>query len=222
MPLVRYVVKKCAGTLPLSFERDDLIDSGVCGLIEAVERYDPAKNTKFETYAILRIRGAVLDELRSRDWKPRSLRRKAREYGEVCAKLDHEEDGSLNPDKIAKALGLTPSELDKRMSEISFVSFVSMDDGQPDSEEQSPLAARIEDPRSPDPTHPIQFDEKKRALIARIKDLHDHERLVIALYYFEGLYLKEIGELLNVTESRVSQIHTQALASLKAIMCEFA
>ena len=222
MPLVRYVVKRFASRAPRSMERDDLIDSGVCGLIEAVERFDPDKNVKFETYAILRIKGAVLDELRSRDWATRSARRKAREFNEVCAKLDHADDGTLDPDEVAAALGLSPQEMEKRLSEISFVSFVSIDEEQLDGDEDSTtLLSRLEDPRSPDPTRPLQFEEKKRALMEALKLLDEQEKLVITLYYFEGLFLKEIGELFQVTESRISQIHTQALAKLKRRMSEF-
>jgi len=222
MPLVRYVVGKYAGRLPRSLERDDLIDSGVCGLIQAVERYDPSKETKFETYAILRIRGAVLDELRSRDWTPRSKRRKAREYEEVCSKLNTGSDGAVDPDEVAAALGLTTDEMEKMKSEISFVSFVSIDDGNSGSEAEQSLLSRLQDPRSPDPTEAIEFEEKKRALVEAIRELSDHERLVITLYYFEQLFLKEIGDLLGVTESRVSQIHTKALSNLKLRMHEFA
>jgi len=221
MPLVRYVVKRYAGRAPRFLDRDDLIDSGVCGLIEAVERFDPAKNVKFETYAILRIKGAVLDELRSRDWAPRSARRRAREFEEVCAKLDHEDDGSLDPDKVAKALGLSQEEMRQRMSQVSFVAFVSIDEDQPGADSETTLLARLPDDRSPDPSGPIQFHEKKLALMAAIQELDKQQKLVITLYYFEGLLLKDIAGLLHVTESRVSQIHTRGLDTLKQKMREF-
>lgn len=222
LPLVRYVVKRYAGRAPRTMEREDLIDSGVCGLIEAVERFDPSRNVKFETYAILRIKGAVLDELRARDPATRSARRMARQYEEVCAKLEHADDGSLDPEKVAAALGLTPEEMERQLSQVSFVSFVSIDEELLDGDEDaSSLLSRLQDTKSPDPTLPVQYEEKKQALMGAIRKLDEQQRLVITLYYFEGFHLKEIGELLGVTESRVSQVHTQALRALKEEMKEF-
>ena len=221
MPLVKYVVGKVASSAPRNCEREELIQCGIFGLIDAIERYDPTKQVKFETYAILRIRGAVIDELRSRDWVPRSKRKMAREVAAVACKLEARDGTVPTVDDLAEAMGVSREEMDETLQQVSFVSFVSLDDpknGGSDDGGDVRMRDLLRDTTSRGPSARIELEEKVRALSRAITQLPEQERIVITLYYYEDMRLKDIGKLYGVSESRISQIHGRALILLKLQM----
>jgi RNA polymerase sigma factor for flagellar operon FliA len=218
MPLVRYVVNQLAAQLPPHLDREDLMEAGIYGMIDAIERYNPREDAKFETYAVLRIRGAIIDELRSRDFVPRSLRRKAREIREAKAALLAENDYIPTAAELADALHLNEEDLRNALAKVeNIASVTSLYDlgGPSDDGDRFRMVDVIPDPRSASPSRSVEVEEKKRALAKAIQELPEQERLVITLYYYEGMLLKQIGELLGVTESRISQIRSRALMLLK-------
>ena len=223
MPLVKYVVGKVAASAPPHCDREELIQSGIFGLIDAIERYDPAKEVKFETYAILRIRGAVIDELRSRDWVPRSRRKMAREVETVACELEARNGAVPTTDDLAEAMGVSREEMEKTLQQVSFVSFVSLDDarGARDADGESGntrMADLLADTSTGEPSAKIELEEKVRSLSRAITELPEQERIIITLYYYEDMRLKDIGKLYGVSESRISQIHGRALILLKLRM----
>jgi len=223
LPLVKYVVRKVAAAAPRSCDREELIQCGIFGLIDAIERYDPTKEVKFETYAILRIRGAVIDELRSRDWVPRAKRKMAREVQAVTCELEARNGEVPTVDDLASAMGVTRGEMQEALQETSFVSFVSLDEprssaGYDGDGGSAPMAELLRDPTARDPGSRIEIEEKTRALSRAITELPEQERIIVTLYYYEGMRLKDIGELYGVSESRISQIHGRALVLLKVRM----
>jgi len=224
IPLVKYVVGKVAAGAPPHCDREELIQSGIFGLIDAVNRYDPSKNVKFETYAILRIRGAVIDELRSRDWVPRGKRRTAREVEALVSELGSPDGSAPTVDELAAAMDVSPDEMLDILDEASVVSFVSLDEAQgsgPGEADDGPrLSKLVRDRAAVDPSDRLEDEERVRALAQAIVELPEQERIVVTLYYYEDLRLKDIGELFGVSESRVSQIHGRALAMLKTRMRE--
>ena len=217
-PLVKYVAGKVAASMPNTVEFEDLVGYGVFGLLDAIEKFDPDKNVKFKTYAITRIRGAIFDELRSIDWVPRSVRSKAREIEKACAILETRLQRAPTDLEIADELGITEAEFAQSLTQISNTSIVALDelwsisgsDG-----DQASLIDTLEDPKSRDPSKMLDLSEMKARLAAAIDALPKREKIVIALYYYENLTLREIGEVLGVTESRVSQLHTKAILRLK-------
>jgi RNA polymerase sigma factor FliA len=217
-PLVKYVAGRMSNGLPAHIEESDLISYGLLGLIGAIERFDPAREIKFETYAVSRIKGSIIDELRSLDWVPRSVRSKAREIEKVCALLENRLHRAPTDQEIADELGVSVDEFQVSLSQIANTSIVALDelwaisgsDG-----DQSALIDTIEDPKSKDPSRMLDLSEMKARLAAAIDALPKREKIVIALYYYENLTLREIGEVLGVTESRVSQLHTKAILRLK-------
>ncbi len=217
-PLVKYVAGRMGSGLPAHIEESDLISYGLLGLIGALERFDPAREIKFETYAISRIKGSIIDELRSLDWVPRSVRSKAREIERVCARLENRLQRAPTDDEIAGELGLTLPEFHHALSQIANTSLVALDElwaiSGSDGDTAS-LIDTIEDPKSRDPSRMLDLSEMKSRLAAAIDALPPREKIVIALYYYENLTLREIGEVLGVTESRVSQLHTKAILRLK-------
>jgi len=221
MPLVRHVVNRLAAQLPPHLDREDLLEAGIHGMIDAIERYNPREDAKFETYAVLRIRGAIIDELRSRDFVPRSLRKKAREIREAKAALFADNDYMPSTAELAHALSLNEEDLNNALTKVeNIASMMSLYDQRGTSEpsESFRMVDVIPDPRSASPSRPMEIEEKKRALAGAIQDLPEQERLVITLYYYEGMLLRQIGELLGVSESRVSQIRSRALMLLKLKM----
>lgn len=218
-PLVKFAAGRVAAKLPNTVESADLISYGIFGLIDAIEKYDPARGIKFETYAISRIRGAIIDELRTLDWVPRSVRARARDIENAIVKLE----GSLNrtPDdaEVAAELGISVKELQDSYTKLSYTSIVSFDEvwaPNSDRDDKSTLAAVIKDESAPDPVAAFESEEIKTILADAIERLSERERTVVALYYYEGLPLKEIGQVLGVTESRASQLHTKAVLRLRA------
>ncbi len=217
-PLVKYVAGRMGNGLPSHIEEADLISYGLLGLISALERFDPAREIKFETYAISRIKGSIIDELRSLDWVPRSVRSKAREIEKVNTLLEHRLQRVPTDAEIAAELGISEDEFQQSLTQISNTSIVALDelwaisgsDG-----DQASLIDTLEDPKAHDPSRMLDLSEMKTRLAAAIDALPDREKIVIALYYYENLTLREIGEVLGVTESRVSQLHTKAILRLK-------
>lgn len=217
-PLVKFVAGRVGAGLPPSVEQADLVSYGVLGLIDAIEKFDPARGIKFETYAMARIRGAVMDELRALDWVPRSVRSRAREVERAIAKLEAELKRAPTDEELAGELGLAVHELHHHLGEISQLSVVMLEEllSVGDKGDQVSLLDTIEDVHVPSPGESIEAAETSQELARAIEALGERERLVIALYYFEGLTLRDIGEVLGVTESRVSQIHTKAVLSLRS------
>jgi RNA polymerase sigma factor for flagellar operon FliA len=218
-PLVKYVAGRMASGLPSHVEEADLISYGLLGLIGAIERYDPEREIKFETFAVSRIKGAIIDELRSLDWVPRSVRARAREIEKVHAKLEHDLQRTPTEEEMAGKLDMSLDEFRDALLEIANSSVLALDDlwtvADPGGGQIS-LLDTIRDPTAVDPQQEIDANELKERLALAIESLPDRERLVIALYYYENLTLREIGEVLGVTESRVSQLHTKAVIGLRA------
>ena len=217
-PLVKYVVDRLALHLPKSVERDDLISAAIIGLLDALEKYDASKGTKFETYAIWRIRGAILDELRSLDWASRSIRRKARNVEEVARELGQRLGRAATEEEVADALNLSPTELSRLLDEVHGTALLSLSKSVSSDEDQDfiQLEDIVDDPTHRDALDQIETDEAREVLLETIDGLPEQQRLVVALYYYEEMTLKEIGEALHISESRVSQIHTRAVKTLKA------
>ncbi len=217
-PLVKYVAGRMAAGLPSHVEEGDLISYGLIGLIGAIERYDLDREIKFETYAVSRIKGAIIDELRSLDWVPRSVRAKARDVERVHAQLENQLQRTPTEEEMATKLGVEVEDFRKTLLEIANSSVLALDDlwtiADADGGQIS-LLDTIRDPHAVDPQEEIDTVELKDRLADAIESLPDRERLVIALYYYENLTLREIGEVLGVTESRVSQLHTKAVIGLR-------
>lgn len=217
-PLVKYVAGRLGSGLPAHVDDDDLVSYGLLGLIGAIERYDPDRDVKFETYAIARIKGAIIDELRSLDWVPRSVRSRAREIERAITELEAKLGRAPTDDEISAKIGITQEELDDSLSEISRTSIAALDELWTVSAggDQIALIDTIEDTSGPSPTTALDETEMREAIADAIARLPEREKLVVTLYYYEELTLREIGEVLGVTESRVSQLHTKAVLRLKA------
>ena len=218
-PLVKYVAGRMASGLPSHVEEGDLISYGLIGLIGSIERYDLDRDIKFETYAVARIRGAIIDELRSLDWVPRSVRAKARDVEKAHSQLENKLGRAPNEEEMADKLGVSVDDFRKTLLEIANSSVLALDDlwtvSDPDGGQVS-LLDTIRDPNAIDPEEAIDTVELKDRLADAIESLPDRERLVIALYYYEALTLREIGDVLGVTESRVSQLHTKAVLGMRS------
>jgi RNA polymerase sigma factor for flagellar operon FliA len=217
-PLVKYVAGRLGSGLPSHVDDDDLVSYGLLGLIGAIERYDPGRDIKFETYAIARIKGSIIDELRAMDWVPRSVRARARDIERTIAELEANMGRAPTDEEIATKLGLTEEELNESLSEISRTSIAALDELWTVSSGGDTIALidTIEDTSGPNPQSALAETEMKEAIGEAIARLPEREKLVVTLYYYEELTLREIGEVLGVTESRVSQLHTKAILRLKA------
>jgi RNA polymerase sigma factor for flagellar operon FliA len=213
--LVKYVAGRISVNLPPNVEINDLINDGILGLIDATEKYDDARGVKFETYAITRINGAILDALRALDWVPRAVRQRARELDRVYQELESQLGRAATEDEVAERMGLTRKELDVLMQKIRGTSVLSLEEFLPNEKGyEIPLLGTLKDADN-DVTTAVEAREVKAALVKAVEELPHQERTVISLYYFEGLTLKEIKGVLNVSESRVSQIHAQAVIHLR-------
>ena len=218
-PLVKYVAGRLGSGLPAHVDEGDLASYGLLGLIGAIERFDPDRDIKFETYAIARIKGSIIDELRAMDWVPRSVRARARDIERAIAELEAKLGRAPDDHEIASKLGLTQDELDSSLTEISRSSIAALDElwtVQGGTGDQVALIDTIEDTHGQAPTTALDRSELKEMIADSISRLPEREKLVITLYYYEELTLREIGEVLGVTESRVSQLHTKAILRLKA------
>jgi RNA polymerase sigma factor FliA len=221
-PLVKYVASRVATGLPASVDQHDLVSYGMFGLIDALEKFEPGRGNKFETYAVPRIKGAIIDELRAMDWVPRSIRFKARELEKAQADLEAMLKRQPSEDELADRLGMSRQELHAMVSQISFVSVLALDEvvsSGSDRGDQVALIDTIAD-KGLDPTWGVESQETRGLLAAAINSLSEREKIVVTLYYFEGLTLAEIGEILGVTESRVCQIHTKAVGGLRGQLTE--
>jgi len=216
-PLVKYLAQKLALRLPANIELDDLISSGVMGLMDAVDKYDPTRENKFKTYAEFRIRGAMLDELRSQDWVPRSVREKAKQLERVFSKLEQDLGRQASEEEVRIELNLSREAYQELLYEVRSVSLLNFDDlNSLTKADKKSMLGLIENGKIPNPFAEISRSNIKSLVEKAITDLPEKQRLVLALYYYEDLNLKEIGDILDVTESRVSQLHTQAILRLKS------
>ena len=218
-PLIRYIVNRIAVRLPSHIELDDLHNTGVIGLMDAIEKYDPDKNCKFKTYAEFRIKGAILDQLRSLDWVPRSVRQKSRKlekaYGEVEQRLGR----AATEDEVADSLGLEIGKFHGLLNQVRGVSLVNLEEirgTNSDGDRAGTFADIIEDVHAVNPFASLKVLETKQVISDTISTLPEKERLVVSLYYYEDLNMKEIGNILGITESRVCQIHTKAVLRLRS------
>jgi RNA polymerase sigma factor for flagellar operon FliA len=217
-PLIKYIAQKIAARLPANIELDDLMSSGVIGLMDAIEKYDATRDNKFKTYAEFRIRGAILDELRAQDWVPRSVREKAKLLERCYAKIEQEKGRQATDEEVCIELNLSQPEFHELLNQVRSVALLSYDDISSFSKaDKRALHGYGESSsKAPTPFNEVNLAALKRVLAGAIKDLPEKQRLVLSLYYYEDLNLKEIGRVLDVTESRVSQLHTQAVLRLKA------
>ncbi|MDR3173086.1 MAG: RNA polymerase sigma factor WhiG [Treponema sp.] len=217
-PLVKYVAGKVAIGMPSNVEFDDLVGFGVFGLLDAIEKFEPEKNVKFKTYAVTRIRGAIFDELRSIDWVPRSVRQKTREVEEAIGALEAQLGRTATDQEIANSMGMDQEEYLKILMKISGTSILSLSDVwfTGDENDKVSIGDSIESPASLNPDVIVEKDEIRRVIVEAISELPDKEKKILVLYYYEDLTLKEIGQVLEVTESRVSQLHTKAILRLRS------
>jgi RNA polymerase sigma factor for flagellar operon FliA len=219
-PLVKFVAGRVGVGLPRNVEQSDLISYGIFGLIDAIDKFDLERGFKFETYAISRIKGSILDELRALDWVPRSVRARAREIERSLAELEHREKRSVSEEELASHMDMAVEDLQSNLAEISTLGLVALDELLSPERGSSAIGDVVPDQKGMDPETAFQVEEMKRVLADIIGRLPDRERLVVTLYYYEGLTLAEIGRVLGVTESRVCQIHTKAVMSLRNRMTE--
>jgi RNA polymerase sigma factor for flagellar operon FliA len=217
-PLVKFVAGRVSAGLPHSIEQSDLVSYGMFGLIDAIEKFDATRNIKFETYAITRIKGAIIDELRSIDWVPRSVRTKARAVERAYASLEASLGRAPSDAEVAAELQISESELQSIFGQISYIGLVGLDEviagGGADRSESVTLGDTLAD-RGDGPMAAFEVEEMKQILAGAINRLGDREKIVLSLYYYENLTLAEIGQVLGVTESRVCQIHTKAVMQLR-------
>ncbi|HUP56940.1 MAG TPA: FliA/WhiG family RNA polymerase sigma factor [Bdellovibrionota bacterium] len=216
-PLIKYIAQKIAARLPANIELDDLISSGVIGLIDAIEKYDATRDNKFKTYAEFRIRGAILDELRAQDWVPRSVREKAKLLEKCYSRIEQRVGRQATDEEVCKELNISQDEYFDLLNQVRSVSLLSFDDISSFSkaDKRSLHGYGESGQRSPTPFNEVNVAHIKKLIAEAIHDLPEKQRLVLSLYYYEDLNLKEIGRVLDVTESRVSQLHTQAILRLK-------
>jgi len=220
-PLVKFVAGRVGVGLPRNVEQSDLISYGMFGLIDAIDKFDPARGIKFETYAVNRIKGSILDELRALDWVPRSVRARAREIQRSLAELEHRLQRSASDEELAAHMDLRVEQLQDQLGEIAGLGFVALDELiEPGERGSAAVGDLVADPRAPDPGGSFEAQETRYFLTDAINRLPERERLVITLYYYEGLTLAEIGDVLGVTESRICQIHTKSVLSLRNRMLE--
>jgi RNA polymerase sigma factor for flagellar operon FliA len=218
-PLVKYVASRLAVGLPQNVEQSDLVSYGMFGLIDAIDKFEPSRGYKFETYAISRIKGSILDELRSIDWVPRSVRAKVRQIERAYAKLEAKHHRAPSDDELAAELKWTDDQLQTALNQISHVGLAALDEILTASGERGEaitLGDTIADRSSHGPMGAFEVAETRQLLAQAINGLPEREKIVLTLYYYESLTLQEIGRVLGVTESRVCQIHTKAVLHLRS------
>jgi len=223
--LIRYVAGRIAMRLPAHVALDDLHSAGVMGLIDAVDKFDPDKKVQFKTYAEFRIRGAILDELRAMDWVPRSVRKKSTDLEDVYNRLQHQLGRPAEDDEVARELGVSLDQLHTLLDEVSGVNLLSLDDqesplGRLDSETVLKALGRADE--GEDPLALLGLAELRQSVATAISGLPEKEKLVVSLYYYDELTMREIGEVLGYTESRISQMHTKAILRLRARLRDLA
>ncbi|RUM87100.1 MAG: FliA/WhiG family RNA polymerase sigma factor [Thermodesulfatator sp.] len=222
LSLVKYLAQRLAGRLPPALDPEDLISAGLLGLIEAAQRFDPSRKIQFKTFAEFRIRGAMLDQLRQLDWTPRSVKEKAARLEKTIHQLEQRLGRPPEDEEVAQELGLSLDDYYRLLEEVRGLTLVDMEalkkrlEDQEGLEVESLLAAEDEE----DPFEKLGLKELAEALAQAISELPEKERLVITLYYYEGLTMKEIGRVMGYTESRISQLHSQALLRLRGQLRE--
>lgn len=215
-PLIKFIAQKIAIRLPSNIELDDLISSGVIGLMDAIEKYDPSRDNTFKTYAEFRIRGAILDELRAQDWVPRSVRDKAKLLDRTLVKLEADLGRNATDEEVAEKLGISIDEFHDLVNQVRPVSLLSIDDQATFSNvDKRSILSILDGCKISNPFNQLNLKTVKEIVTKAIADLPEKQRLVLSLYYYEDLNLKEIGKVLRVTESRVSQLHAQAVTRLR-------
>jgi RNA polymerase sigma factor for flagellar operon FliA len=217
--VVHYVVSKLFKSIPSYVERDDLVNIGVIGLGEALDRYNPYFGIKFETYAIPRVKGAIIDELRKQDWIPRSLRSKSNQIRRVVEDLEQLYRGEVASQQVARQLGISEAEYQHWQSQVNCTNLVSLDKPNQNYDDHN-LYDVVEDETNVNALEGMQDEEMKKILVKVIKKLPEKARLAITLYYFEHLTFKEIGKILNVSESRISQIHSETTERMKKMISQ--
>ncbi len=216
-PLIKFIAQKIAIRLPANIELDDLISSGVIGLMDAIEKYDPSRDNKFKTYAEFRIRGAILDELRAQDWVPRSVRDKAKLLDRTMIELESELGREVTEEEVAAKLKIDMTEYYELVNQVKPVSVLSIDESQTfSSVDKKSILNILEGCKFNNPFNQLNLKTVKELMTQAIEELPERQRLVLSLYYYEDMNLKEIGRVLRVTESRVSQLHAQAVSRLRA------
>ncbi len=213
-PLVKYVAGRVGAGLPRSVDQNDLASYGLFGLIDAIDKFEPDRGFKFETYAINRIKGAILDELRALDWVPRSVRSRARRIETAVVELEHTLQRAPTEDELAFNLEMEVDELNDALAEIGRSGIAALDEFV-SGDSQTSMGEMLSDPSGISPEAVFQSEETRRGLVDAINRLPERERLVVTLYYYEGMTLNEIGDVLGVTESRVCQIHAKTMMSLR-------
>ena len=216
-PMIKYVANRIALRLPPHIEVDDLISVGAIGLMDAIEKYDATRGAKFKTYAEFRVRGSILDELRSMDWVPRSVRQKASNLDAVSTKLQSKLGRLPEDEEIAEEMGVTLEEFYNTLNETRNMPLLSLEDlgVAKDSGDKQSLLDTLEGKGDVDPQTQLRLNELKTMIASAIDSLPEKERLMVSLYYYEELTMKEIGEVLGITESRISQIHSKAVYRLR-------
>lgn len=216
-PLIKYVVERLSVGLPKNVDHDDLMSAGILGLLDAYDKYDDTKGTKFETYAVWRIKGAVLDQLRALDWASRSVRRKAREVEASTRRLDQRLGRAATDVEVAREAKMPLADYHRLMDQVRGAVLLSLDETRsPEDGDSLGLAEVIEDPNAPDVLARLEEEETRIVLLDTLNRLPEQERVVVALYYYEHMTLREIGATLGISESRVSQVHSRAVIRLKS------
>lgn len=220
-PLIKFIAQKIAVRLPANIELDDLVSAGVIGLMDAIDKWDPSRDNKFKTYAEFRVRGAILDELRAQDWVPRSVRDKAKLLDKTMVALEGELGRIATDEEVAKALNITMDEFHDLLNQVRPVSLLSIDEDQAFSNvDKKSIMNILEGTKFNNPFVQLNMKTVKDVVTTAIEELPERQRLVLSLYYYEDLNLKEIGKVLRVTESRVSQLHAQAVARLRGRLAQ--
>ncbi|MEV0704397.1 RNA polymerase sigma factor WhiG [Saccharopolyspora sp. NPDC050389] len=219
-PLVKYVAGRVGTGLPSHVEVSDLIQSGIFGLVDAIEKFEPERGLKFETYAMQRIRGAILDDLRAQDWVPRSVRSRARDVERALERLEAKLQRTATDAELASELELSLDELRELFAQLQMTSVIALDDLIGAGTAQASLAETLPDDRAEDPVAALVDRDSRRQLAEAVERLSERDRVVVTLYYFENLTLAEIGKVLGVTESRVCQLHTRAVLRLRTKLTE--
>jgi RNA polymerase sigma factor for flagellar operon FliA len=215
-PLVRHVVERVAASLPRNVDHEDLYSAGVLGLLDAHLKFDTRKNVKFETYAVWRIRGAVLDQLRALDWVSRSMRRKARNLDGITRKLDQKLGRAASEEEVAREMRMTRRDFYRLLDHVRGAVLVSLDESRTgEDQEPTTLGDHLPDPNAVDLEARLEDEQSRHVMLRTLDQLPEQERLVVALYYYEHMTLKEIGRTLGISESRVSQVHTRAMTRLR-------
>lgn len=216
-PLIKYCAQRVYQGLPSTVDFDDLLSYGSFGLIDAINKYNPKLNTNFEGYAVLRIRGAIIDGLRKMDWAPQSLRRKAKEIEKTYFYLEQKLGRSPSDYEVAEHMGISEIQLEKHLQDVGNLSVISLEQPIDNTDNDLlTLSDLLVDSKSPNPTQNLEMNELKEYLANALTKLTEKEKLIITLFYYEELTIKEISKILELTEGRISQIHKKAILKLKS------